>query len=212
MGYANTKKMPSKEFLMERFLYNQETGIVTWANRPRSHFKGSGYGIFQTKCVGKKVGHSCDREYLVVGITDETGYRTTFMLHRIIYKMMMGVDPEFIDHINGDRKDNRWCNLRSVSISENNMNSRMQNNNTTGHAGVYLCKNKGYYFSAIIFEKNKIHLGTYDDVATAGAAYRGAAAAITAITGKKFLTDRCRKLATDLVAEDAECRTQALAD
>lgn len=208
MPYANTKKMPSKEFLLERFSYDQETGIVRWKDRPPSHFKGNGHAIFQKKCIGKDVGYCGDKGYLVIGITDETGYRTTFVLHRIIYKMMTGVDPEFIDHINGNRMDNRWCNLRSVSISENNMNSRMQNNNTTGHTGVYFCKDKGYYFSAIIFEKNKIHLGTYDDVATAGAAYRGAAAAITAITGKRFLTDRCRKLSIDPAAADEEFQIQ----
>lgn len=203
MPYGNTVEMPSQEFLCERFEYNPETGIVIWKNRPRHHFNGRGYEIFKSKCVGKPVG-SYKNGYFIIGITDEKGRRSTYMLHRIIYKMMTGKHPEFIDHINGIRDDNRWENLRDVSVMENNMNLRIKCNNTTGHTGVYYLKDKNYYHSAINFNGQKIHLGTYDDIATAGAAYRGAAAAITAITGYAFLTDRCRRLTEPLAVEESD--------
>lgn len=47
--------------------------------------------------------------------------KRTAKLHRIIAERM-GIDSEFIDHINGDSLDNRRCNLRGVTKSQNNCN------------------------------------------------------------------------------------------
>jgi hypothetical protein len=41
---------------------------------------------------------------------------------RAAWVMMTGQQPDIIDHINGMKHDDRWCNLRSVSIAENNRN------------------------------------------------------------------------------------------
>jgi hypothetical protein len=41
---------------------------------------------------------------------------------RAAYVMMTGEQPDHIDHINGLPHDNRWCNLRSVTVTENNRN------------------------------------------------------------------------------------------
>lgn len=193
MERAKTSEMPSQEFLNACFDYDPITGFVTWKDRPKSHFNGAGHAIFKKKCVGKRVG-TFRNGYLILGLSNQRGGRSTYMLHRLIYKMMLGNDPEFIDHINGMRDDNRWDNLRSVTIAENNRNCRIKNNNTTGHTGVYFSEQSGNFISAIIYNGIKIHLGSFDDVATAGAAYRGAAAAISAITETKFLTDRSRKI------------------
>lgn len=35
---AKYRPLPSQEFLLERFNYNQETGILTWKRRPKDHF------------------------------------------------------------------------------------------------------------------------------------------------------------------------------
>lgn len=48
-----------------------------------------------------------------------------YAAHRIAWVLMTGEQPEFIDHINGLRHDNRFVNLRSVSSSENNLNRAM---------------------------------------------------------------------------------------
>ena len=90
-------ELPSQELLRERLAYDPETGILTWAySRP---------GI--TK--GKVVGHPNRHGRGVQVMLDRKSYRA----HRLIWKWMTGDDPDReIDHINQDRHDNRWENLR----------------------------------------------------------------------------------------------------
>jgi hypothetical protein len=59
------------------------------------------------------------------------------MAHRIIWKHVTGNDPEFIDHINHDRTDNRIENLRSVSTVENCQNQTLSKSNKSGVLGVH---------------------------------------------------------------------------
>lgn len=56
--------------------------------------------------------------------------------HRVIWKLVTGDDPLTIDHVNGDKSDNRLVNLRSVPQSENNKNKPTFSNNKTGHTGI----------------------------------------------------------------------------
>jgi len=61
-----------------------------------------------------------------------------YLISRILYKMYTGRDPGklVVDHINRDRSDNRACNLRAISHSENNLNRKCYG--ASGHRGVYL--------------------------------------------------------------------------
>jgi len=56
--------------------------------------------------------------------------------HRLIWLYVYGEMPKEIDHINGDRQDNRLENLRSVTRSQNQFNKAMAQNNTSGYRGV----------------------------------------------------------------------------
>ncbi|MEA3380562.1 MAG: HNH endonuclease [Pseudomonadota bacterium] len=55
------------------------------------------------------------------------------LLHRFILNPGQG---EFVDHISKDKLDNRKSNLRIATLSENNYNSKLHSNNTTGVTGV----------------------------------------------------------------------------
>jgi len=85
----------------------------------------------QSKLIGQKA-----------GFIHPTGYRhITFMgkqhkAHRLIWLYVYGEMPKEIDHINGDRQDNRLENLRSVTRSQNQFNKAMAQNNTSGYRGV----------------------------------------------------------------------------
>lgn len=76
------------------------------------------------------------------GSIHKTGYRhITWMgkihkAHRLIFMLHYGYLPPEVDHINGDRQDNRIENLRPANRSENQCNRDVLANNTSGYAGV----------------------------------------------------------------------------
>lgn len=75
-----------------------------------------------------------------------TGYKTVrvfrkrYLLHRIVFLMHHGYLPKYIDHIDGDRLNNRIENLREATFSQNRQNTLKYKNNTSGVKGV--CWNK----------------------------------------------------------------------
>jgi hypothetical protein len=60
-----------------------------------------------------------------------------YRAHRVAWAIHFGAWPALeIDHINGDRADNRISNLRDVSHAENMKNRRKAKWNTSGHTGI----------------------------------------------------------------------------
>ncbi len=78
-----------------------------------------------------------------------------------------------VDHINGDALDNRKCNLRTASMSENNRNRRTNTKHLTGFKGIH---KKGSRWRAIISSSGKsIFLGSFEELESAIRAYDMAA-------------------------------------
>lgn len=78
---------------------------------------------------------------------------------------MTGSFPsEQVDHINGNGIDNRWCNLRDVSASENNKNIRLNSLNKSGISGVYWSKNKLKWHAQLKINGVTVHLGSYSNI------------------------------------------------
>ena len=86
-----------------------------------------------------------NKQYLAdkpAGSIHKTGYRhVTWMgkvhkVHRLIFLMHHGYLPPEVDHINGDRADNRIENLRAANRSENQCNRPALASNTSGYPGV----------------------------------------------------------------------------
>lgn len=83
-----------------------------------------------------------------------------FLLHRYV---MNAKEGELIDHINGDKLNNRKSNLRPVNKSQNAMNSKIPINNTSGVKGVYWDKRSNKWESAIHINGKKKSLGYFKD-------------------------------------------------
>lgn len=82
-------------------------------------------------------------------------------LHRYLLNAPSNLD---VDHINGDRLDNRKSNLRLCTRSQNNMNKSEQRNNTSGHRDVSWSKSNSKWNSRITVNRKTINLGYYDDI------------------------------------------------
>jgi hypothetical protein len=67
----------------------------------------------------------------------------------------------FVDHINGNKADNRKNNLRLVTASQNLMNTKLRSDNTSGYKGVYYNKKNNKRYARITVNKKIINLGSF---------------------------------------------------
>lgn len=98
----------------------------------------------------------------------------SFREHRLIWHMLVGEIPKGkqIDHINGNRNDNRIENLRLVTNRENSQNKRSaMNTSKTGVLGVSYYKRYNCYVAQICVNYKKINLGYFDNINDAHTAY-----------------------------------------
>jgi hypothetical protein len=93
-------------------------------------------------------------------------------MHRLIAGAPKGFD---VDHINGNKLDNRRDNLRVATRSENNYNKGTQVNNTSGYKGVCWSKQRKKWRSRIVVEGREMHLGFFHCKHEAAEAYNKAA-------------------------------------
>lgn len=101
------------------------------------------------------------------------GFKTSTTLHR--WLILDGVPgKEVVDHIDGDKLNNRRSNLRVCSQSENSKNTRLGRNNTSSAKGVSQDAN-GHWRARIWKDRKEIRIGTFDTVEEAKAAYDKAA-------------------------------------
>jgi hypothetical protein len=82
---------------------------------------------------------------------------------------------KLVDHIDGNRQDNRIENLRRVTHQQNVWNRGMQRNNTSGFRGVSFDKRRQCWEANIRFNKVKQRLGRFDTPEEASAAYEAKA-------------------------------------
>lgn len=103
--------------------------------------------------------------------------KPTLYMHRLIWEHHFGPIPENyeIDHIDGDRLNNRKANLRLVTSHQNKMNSRLRSDNSSGFKGVTWSKDKRRW-QAQIMKHGKNHvLGRFKTPEEAAEAYKDAA-------------------------------------
>lgn len=131
------------EELRRNLLYNPDTGEWIWL-------------IAQSNFIqaGRRAGKVVSGGYTQIFFHGK-GYYSA----RLAWFYMTGKWPdEQIDHINRDRMDDRWCNLREATFGENQMNTGLAQNNTSGYKGVSWRVQSQKWEARV----NNIYLGMYD--------------------------------------------------
>ena len=92
--------------------------------------------------------------------------------HRLAWFLHYGTLPKQVDHINGDRTDNRICNLRLADDYENQQNTGIQRDNTSGVKGVYLHKRTGKWTGQLRAFGKRFSIGYHITIGEAETAMR----------------------------------------
>lgn len=143
-------------YLRQVLNYDPETGKLTWLVRVAPRVR-----------IGDEAGNVTTRGYKKVSVR----YRP-YQAHRLAWLLTFGRWPnDQIDHINGDRADNRLCNLRECNHSENQQNRKTAKNSTSGLTGVTWHKDQKRWRTQIGVGRRKYHIGHFDSKEEAYAAY-----------------------------------------
>lgn len=133
---TDTKPRLSLEEAKEIFAYDPLTGVVSWKERPASHFDSiSEQSRWNTRLAGKAAGSlkSDKRGGMVV-----TVYGVVYRLHRLAWLLSNGEWPALtIDHRDGDPTNNKLENLRLASGAEQQRNTGLSCRNKSGVRGVH---------------------------------------------------------------------------
>lgn len=152
--------------------YDPETGGFTWLRRRESGFASPGSArSWNRKFAGKPAFTMTNAQGYLVGRIH--GQRIT--AHRSAWLISHGTQTlECLDHINGDRADNRLANLREVSKAENARNAKRRVDNTSGIAGVHFHRGSGKWRAQLSTGGRLIHLGLFAHKDEAAAARKAA--------------------------------------
>lgn len=141
--------------------YDTETGKLYWKSRVDNA------GGFNVKFAGKEAFTSTERKGYKNGRINGDNMKA----HRVAWAIHYGEWPEDqIDHINGDKSDNRICNLRPATNEYNCRNKGMSSRNTSGYNGVSLCKRRGVWVGKYKKDYIDINVGTFNCPTSAGIA------------------------------------------
>jgi len=152
------KTLPPQKLLLDILSYDPETGILTWKKCPRIYFKTDwAWKSWNSKFANSTAGNKEKNGYIRIAIKDES-----YKAHRLIAVMIgENISESEIDHINHDRSDNRWGNLRIVSHPENGKNQAPSKNNKSGFNGVSWSKISDKWRAYINVGPKQIHLGCF---------------------------------------------------
>lgn len=145
----------TQEYLMSVLSYCPNTGLFT---------RLTGCNSFS---IGDVAGALTVQGYIQISIKNKL-----HRAHRLAFLYMKGRWPEEdIDHINRAREDNRWCNLRECSRSNNTANRPPHPENKSGYKGVSWSKCNKKWRVEICCKGVKHHLGLFDDIFEAAKTY-----------------------------------------
>lgn len=152
--------MLTQEYLKSILEYNQYTGIFRWLISPSHRVNAGDEAGNKHPATG----------YCCIKIRGKL-----HLAHRLAFLWVTGRMPSgYVDHIDGNRFNNIWSNIRDGSMSQNQHNRPANKNNTSGVKGVHWDKRKSRWVAKIKLNGKDIHIGTFVDIISAELAVRKA--------------------------------------
>lgn len=137
----------TQEVVKEYLHYEPQNGLFIWIKKPRANIM-----------IGDVAGCPDGKGYTKIKL-----FKKSYLAHRLAFLFMTGSVPkEHTDHINHDRADNRWENLRCVSQAENNKNLKCNTKNTSGKTGVSWHKASKKWCARIGSGDTRVELGYFN--------------------------------------------------
>ena len=177
-------KLPEPELMKKLLRYEPDTGHIFWREWPIEMFADGKQSAehnrnrLNSRISGKRAFCQKSKQMAKNGSQYRSGFifRRSFMSHRVAWVLHYGEWPaKGIDHINGDRGDNRIENLRLADPYENSWNTGARVINTSGYKGVNWNASNNAWQSRITVQGKRIFLGHFQDRREAYAAYCAAA-------------------------------------
>ena len=153
--------LPPLELVKEFMSYDSEWGVITWKRRPTNNVP-----------VGSVAGKLLPNGYRQIRFKRKTWYA-----HRIAWYIHTGKDPIgwTVDHINGNKDDNRIENLRLAHEYQQRGNLSLRSDNTSGVRGVTWSKRDSKWEAKIHRQGKTYMLGRFKTKEEAAEAYQRAA-------------------------------------
>lgn len=155
----------TQEQLLEAFIYDD--GKLIWRELNSDTTLSKNYKRHNTLFAGKVFGKINKYGYVRAGFLGKT-----LSVHRMVFLYHKGYLPEFIDHIDGVRNNNRIENLRPATKSQNSWNRRINGAwRSSKFKGAVYHKASGKWTSNIRKHGRNIYLGLFNSPEEAHAAY-----------------------------------------
>ncbi len=127
------KPLPALDLIRSMLDYNADTGVFVWKDRPVAMFPAPRHAaMWNSRFSGKEA--LCTKHH--AGYLCGALFESNFSAHRIAWYIYHGEVPDEVDHINGDRTDNRIENLRNVDRKENCKNAKVSRRSLSGVPGI----------------------------------------------------------------------------
>lgn len=158
-----------ESLVLESLSYDQETGDFRWNSRTADSGNNRRWNA---RNAGRRAGSKSSDGYVQISIGGKN-----MRAHRLAWFIAYGQWPAGqIDHIDGNRLNNKINNLRAATSQQNNRNKRSRSDNASGYRGVSWDRcNKKWQAYIGVGNKNK-SLGKFDRPEDAARAYQMAAA------------------------------------
>ena len=148
--------MANIDFKVLHDLFEYRDGVLYWKVATRGHKVG--------QIAGSTASRYCCIKY----------QGKLYKAHRLIYLMMHGELPQFIDHIDNNPLNNKIENLRPTTKAQNGFNRKINSNNSSGYKGVGWDKQAKKWKARCWVNKKTHNIGFFDTIEEAADAIKSA--------------------------------------